>query len=122
MSKNVLVGIVFSLTLSLMITQEANALINSPGQYSRTTASLDPSKICGNHICRPGENFKWSHAVLASQRQGPTKATGGFNGMIIMHQLVVNSLAKSNHENSTITTSHGMSTMSSAKVNAAGSK
>ena len=114
MSKNILVvGILFSLTLSMMITQEASALTNWPGQTSRITASLGPSKVCGNHICEPGENSKWSHAVLASQRQGPTKATGGHNGMVIMHQLVVNSLVKSSHE---------MDTMSSAKVNATSSK
>lgn len=114
MSKKFLVFMVlFSLVVFMTTTQEASALTNWSGQYSRTTASLGPSKTCGDHICHPGENSKWSHAVLASQRQGPTKATGGHNGMVIMHQLVVNSLVKSSHE---------MDTMSSAKVNATSSK
>jgi len=106
----------------MMVTQEANALTKGSGQYSSTTASLDPSRVCGGHICQPGENSKWSHAVMASQRQGPTKATGGYNGMVIMHQLVVNSQAKPSQVNSAITPSHGIGTMSSPKVNATGSK
>ena len=122
MSKKILVvGILFSLTLSMMITQEANALTNWPGQYSRTTASLDPSRVCGSHICQAGENHKWSHAISTSQRQGSIKAADSFNGMVIMQQLVINLLAKSNQGNSTIT-SHVMSTMSSTNFNATGSK
>lgn len=122
MSKKILVFVVlFSLTLSLMVTQEASALTKGPGQYSRTTASLDPSRVCGGHICQPGENSKWSHSVSISQRQGPTKATGGYNGIVIMHQLVVNTLAKSASEKSS-DTNNAMSEMPSIKVNATSSK
>lgn len=114
MSKKILVfAVLFSLALSMTITQEANALTQGAGQYSRTTASLDPSRVCGNHICQPGENTKWSSAMLASQRQGPGKATGAQYGIIIMHQmfvnsqvikvihadLIVNDLSMSNHAN-----------------------
>lgn len=123
MSKKILVfTVLFSLALSMMVTQEASALTNWPGQFSRMTASLGPSRACGDHICQSGENSKWSHAVSTSQRQGPTKATGGFNGMVIMHQLVVNSQAKSSQVNSSIIPSHGIDKMSSPKVNATGSK
>jgi hypothetical protein len=101
MSKNILIiGILFSLTLSLMITQEANALTRGSGNDSRTTASLDPSKVCGNHICGPGDHHKWSSAIQASQREGPGKAAGGHFGDVIMHQLVVNSVVKTSHANS----------------------
>jgi len=113
MSKNIVVAVLFSLALSMMITQEANALTKGSGDNSHTTASLDPSKVCGNRICEPGEHSKWSHAVLASQREGHGKATGGLYGHIIMHQLVVNSLVK---------TSHANSVMTNANVNAVGSK
>ncbi len=96
MSKKILVfAVLFSLVISMALTQEANALTRGTGQYSRTTASLDPSRVCGIHICQPGENTKWSSAVLASQREGPGKATGGQHGNIIMHQVVVNSWMKS---------------------------
>ena len=103
MSKKVLFfAVLFSLTLSLMITQEASAFTKGTGQYSKTTASLDPSRICGAHICQPGEHAKWTHAVSVSQRQGPAKATGGYNGMVIMHQLVVNTPEKSDIGKSSI--------------------
>lgn len=96
MSKKILVfAVLFSLVVSMALTQEASALTKGTGQYSRTTASLDPSRVCGTHICQPGENTKWSSAVLASQREGPGKATGGQHGNIIMHQVVVNSWMKS---------------------------
>jgi len=124
MSKKFLVfTVLFSLALSMMITQEASALTNWPGQSTRTTtASLGPSKACGDHICRPGESSKWSHAVMVSQRQGPTKATGGYNGMVIMHQLVVNSVVKPTWANSVMTPSHEMGKMSSPQVNMTSSK
>jgi hypothetical protein len=100
MSKKILVfAALFSLALTMTITQEANALTRGTGAFSPTTASLDPSRVCGNHICQPGETSKWSSAVMASQRQGPGKATGALYGSIIMHQLVVNSLVKTSHAN-----------------------
>jgi hypothetical protein len=93
MSKKILVlAVLFAIALSMTVSQEANALTKGMGQYSHTTASLDPSRVCGNQLCAPGENSKWSHAVMDSQREGRGKATGGFHGYVIMHQLVVNSL------------------------------
>ena len=121
MSKKILVfAILLSLVLSMTITQEANALTKGAGQYSRTTASLDPSRVCGNHVCEPGEHAKWSSAVQSSQRQGPPKATGAQYGIIIMHQMVVNSLVKTN-QGSQMVWSH--STMSnSTKMNSSAMK
>jgi hypothetical protein len=106
MSKTIVFALLFALALSVTITQEASALTKGSGYYNRSTASLDPSKVCGNRICEPGQNSKWSHAVLASQREGAWKATGGQYGDILMHQLVVNSLAKTSHTNSAVITSH----------------
>ncbi|MDC8453087.1 MAG: hypothetical protein LV477_09290 [Candidatus Nitrosotalea sp.] len=126
MSKKILVfAALFSLALSMTITQEASALTRGTGDFSRTTASLDPSRVCGNHVCQPGETAKWSSAVLSSQRQGPGKATGAQYGVIIMHQIVVNSLAKSWHMNKIMMTQiHANSTMipSHANMNITGSK
>ena len=123
MSKKILVfAVLFSLAISLTVTQEASALTIGYGQSTRTTtASLGPSKACGDHICRPGESSKWSDAVMASQRQGTPKATGGYIGMVIMHQLVVNSQVTSSHVNSAMTQGHQMGKMSSPMVNATGS-
>ncbi|MDE1770194.1 MAG: hypothetical protein KGI28_06550 [Thaumarchaeota archaeon] len=95
MSKKILVfAVLFTIALSMTISQEASALTKGRGDYSRTTASLDPSRVCGNHVCMPGEGSKWFHAVSISQRLGPGKATGGYLGHVIMHQLVVNSQVK----------------------------
>lgn len=123
MSKKFLVFVVlFSLGLSLMITQDASALTNSPGQYVRTTtASHHPSKICGDRLCHPGQNSKWSHVVLTSQREGSPKATGGYNGMVIMRQLVINELAKSNHGNNVITQNPTMTQMPAPMSNSTSS-
>jgi hypothetical protein len=117
MSKKILFfAVLFSLVISIAVTQEASALTIGYGQSTRTTtASLGPSKTCGDHICRPGESSKWSYAVMASQRQGSPKATGGYIGMVIMHQLVVNSQATSNHVNSVITHDHQMDKMHNSR-------
>ena len=125
MSKKILVfAALFSIALSMTITQEANALTKGTGDYSRTTASLDPSRVCGNHVCAPGENSKWSHAIMTSQREGHGKATGGYYGHVIMHQLVVNSLVKNSHVNYVMITSHMNTTMTAnnTNTNSTGSK
>jgi hypothetical protein len=121
MSKKILVfAVLFSIVLSMTATQEANALTKGAGQYSRTTASLDPSRVCGSHVCEAGEHSKWSSAVQSSQRQGPPKATGAQYGIIIMHQMVVNAQAKTN-QGSQMVWSH--STMSNnTKMNSTAMK
>lgn len=103
MSKKILiVAIVFSIALSMAITPEAHALTKAiTGIRSHTTASLDASKVCGNHICAPGESSKWFHAVNIAQYDRSDKAKGGYFGQVIMHQLVVNTLAKNSKESST---------------------
>ncbi|MDE1814546.1 MAG: hypothetical protein KGH87_04825 [Thaumarchaeota archaeon] len=102
MSKKMLVfAALFSLVLSMTAIQEASALTRGTGEYGRTTSIFNPTQVCGNHICQPGESTKWSSAVLSSQRQGPGKATGAQYGFIIMHQLVVNSLARTVYANQT---------------------
>ena len=102
MSKKILIFvIVFSIALSMTITPDAHALTKAiTGIRSHTTASLDASKVCGNHVCAPGESSKWFHAVSIAQYDRSDKAKGGYLGQVIMHQLVVNTLAK-NSESST---------------------
>ena len=93
MSKKMLVfAALFSIALSMTITQEASALTTGTGEHEGIMSNWNPNKVCGNHICQPGENTKWSSAVSASQRQGPGKATGAQFGFVVMHQIVVNYL------------------------------
>ena len=121
MSKKMLVfAALFSLVLSMTAIQEASALTRGTGEHGRTTSILNPNQVCGNHVCQPGESAKWSSAMLSSQRQGPGKATGAQYGFIIMHQLVVNSLAKIVYANQT-TWSHPVIPVQTS-MNSTGSK
>ena len=109
MSKKILIfAVVFSIALSMAITPEAHALtVRTDFSNSHTTASLDPSKVCGNHVCVPGQSSKWFHAVRISQYDHSDKAKGGYLGQVIMHQLVVNTLAKNSKiESSTSYSGH----------------
>lgn len=110
MSKKLLVfTALFSIALSMTVTQEASALTMGTGEHEGIMSNWNPNKVCGNHICRPGENTKWSSAVSASQRQGPGKATGAQYGLVIMHQIVVNYLAEPRSVNQYIWTNSSMS-------------
>jgi hypothetical protein len=113
MSKKMIFAVVFSLALSMMVTQEVNALTIGTGIHVGSNPRFDPNKVCGNVICQPGDNYKWSSAILASQREGHGKATGGSYGYIIMHQLVVNSLVKTSQANS-------MTNASNSSINSTG--
>jgi hypothetical protein len=104
MSKKILIFVViFSIALSMTITPEVHALTKRTDfSNSHTTASLDLSKVCGNHACTPWKSSKWFHAVSIAQYDRSDKAKGGYLGQVIMHQLVVNTLAKdSKSESST---------------------
>lgn len=110
MSKKMLAFVaLFSIALSMTITQEASALTMGTGEHEGIMSNWNPNKVCGNHICRPGENTKWSSAVSASQRQGPGKATGAQYGLVIMHQIVVNYLAEPRSVNQYIWTNSSTS-------------
>ena len=117
MSKKILiVAIVFSIALSMAITPEAHALTaRTDFRNSHTTASLDASKVCGNHVCAPGESSKWFHAVSISQYDRSDKAKGGYFGQVIMHQLVVNTLAKNSKAESSTSYSGQMQPPSTIK-------
>lgn len=96
MSKKILIfAVVFVVALSIAITPEASALTKRTDfSNSHTTASLDLSKVCGNHACTALKSSKWFHAVSIAQYDHSDKAKGGYLGQILMHQLVVNTLAK----------------------------
>jgi hypothetical protein len=117
MSKKILIfAVIFSIALSMTITPEAHALTKAiTGIRSHTTASLDPSKVCGNHVCAPGESSKWFHAVSISQYDRSEKAKGGYFGQVIMHQLVVNTLAKNSKAGSSTSYSGQMQPPSTIK-------
>lgn len=120
MSKKMLVfAVLFSIALSMTITQEASALTMGTGEHEGIMSNWNPNKVCGNHVCQPGENTKWSSAVSASQREGPGKATGAQYGFVVMHQIVVNYLTGPREINQFAWTNSSMSMQPS--MNATGS-
>ncbi len=54
---------------------------------SHTTASYGYSKVCGNHICAPGEHMQWVKAVWQSQKVGAGKVANAPHGEDVMHKM-----------------------------------
>lgn len=68
--------------------QQANALIQrdfSVYDDSHTTALYGNSKVCGNHICAPGEHAQWVKALWDSQRTGYGNSAKAQNGEYVIH-------------------------------------
>ena len=54
---------------------------------SHTTASYGYSKVCGNHICAPGEHMQWLNAVWHSQKASYGKVANAPHGEDVMHKM-----------------------------------
>lgn len=70
--------------------QQANALIQrdfSTYDDSHTTASYGISKVCGNHICAPGEHSAWINTLWQSQKTGYGKFGSMQHGENAMHKM-----------------------------------
>src|SRR5690348_17444200 len=78
------------LTASVLLTSllvvnlpQVNALVQRDFSIlddSHTTASYGYSKVCGNHLCAPGEHTKWLNAVWHSQSTSYGKVTNAPHG------------------------------------------
>lgn len=111
------------LTISVMMTsllavnlQQANALIQrdfSVYDDSHTTARYGVSKVCGNHICAPGEHSQWVNAMWQSQKTGYGKVTNAQHGEDVMHKMAGSTPSQM--------TSHGNMKMSGSMGNMTGS-
>jgi hypothetical protein len=84
-------------TVSVLMTslfvvnmQQANALIQrdfSVYDDSHTTARYGNSKVCGNHICAPGEHSQWINTLSQSQKTGYGKVGNTQHGEGVMHKM-----------------------------------
>lgn len=74
-------------SFSIMNLPQANALEPSTFDDSHTTARFGNSKVCGDHLCVPGEHAKWVNAVSQSQKLGHGKVGPHSNGSDVMHEL-----------------------------------
>jgi len=72
---------------------------------SHTTASYGISKVCGNHLCAPGEHARWINTLWQSQRTGYGQVGNAQNGETVMHNMAGSSMPPM--------TSHGTMKMSS---------
>lgn len=85
------------LTVSVLMTSllvvnipQVNALTQrdfSVYDDSHTTASYGVSKVCGNHLCAPGEHAQWINTLWQSQKTGYGKVGNAPHGEDVMHNL-----------------------------------
>ncbi|MDE1814007.1 MAG: hypothetical protein KGH87_02800 [Thaumarchaeota archaeon] len=88
------------LTVSVIMTSvvvaslpQANALIQrdfSIRDDTPTTASHGISKVCGDHLCAPGEHAQWINTLWQSQRAGMIGNTP--SGGNVMHNMAANTM------------------------------
>ena len=85
------------LTVSVLMTSllvvnmpQANALTQrdfSVYDDSHVTASYGISKVCGNHLCAPGEHAHWINTLWQSQKTGYGKVGNAPHGEDVMHNM-----------------------------------
>lgn len=88
---------VLLLTVSVLMTSllvvnmpQVNALTQrdfSVYDDSHTTASYGVSKVCGNHLCAPGEHAQWINMIWQSQKAGYGKVGNAPHGEDVMHSM-----------------------------------
>jgi hypothetical protein len=74
-------------SFSVMAMPQANALTKSTWDDSHTTARFGNSKVCGDHLCVPGEHAKWVNAISQSQKLGYGKVGTNSNGEDVMGRI-----------------------------------
>lgn len=66
----------------------ASALTKNTFDDSHTTARFGNSKVCGDHLCAPGEHAKWVQALNDAQRANQVgHSKNAQHGEDVMHQL-----------------------------------
>ena len=79
-------------SFAAMVIPQANALNESPNNgYNRdhvTARFLGAAKVCGNHLCAPGERTVWEKVVWDSQKVSQGKITSPKqHGEDVMHKM-----------------------------------
>ena len=74
---------------AIMTIPQASALEPSrvATHYYISTASYGNSKVCGDHLCAPGEHTGWYNALWQTQRVNSGKLAPDTHGEDIMHEL-----------------------------------
>lgn len=75
----------------IVVIPQASALIASTGDRDRTpvTARFEGAKrVCGDHLCLPGERTSWEKAVWDTQKTSQDKISSiEQHGEDVMHQM-----------------------------------
>lgn len=66
---------------------QASALTKSNWFENISTASYGNSKVCGDHVCAPGEHSKWMNAVWQSQKVSYGKVGSSAHGEDVIDTL-----------------------------------
>lgn len=75
-------------SFAAMVIPQASALVNSGYDNSHVTARFEGDlKVCGNHLCAPGEKTFWDKAVWGSQNVGTGKVGTTQHGESVMHKM-----------------------------------
>jgi len=75
-------------SFAAMVVPQASALVNSTYDNSHVTARFESEhKVCGNHVCAPGERTNWEKSVWGSQKMGYGKVPTATHGESVMHQM-----------------------------------
>jgi hypothetical protein len=70
------------------VLPSANALTQRTDFSNRhTSASYGNSRICGDHICKSGEQTQWMMKVSSSQKVGFGKVGNLSQGVDVMHKI-----------------------------------
>ncbi|MEO9276453.1 MAG: hypothetical protein ABI340_01550 [Nitrososphaera sp.] len=68
----------------------ASALTQNTFDDSHTTARFGNSKVCGDHLCAPGEHAKWVQALNDAQRANQVgHSKNAQHGEDVIHQLAL---------------------------------
>lgn len=69
---------VLTSSFAVSVLPMANALTARTDFSDRhTTATLGNSKVCGDHVCGPGEKTAWANKMASLQRMGTGKIGNG---------------------------------------------
>lgn len=79
---------------AIVAIPQANALTKSNVMTWISTASYGNSKICGDHVCAPGEHTQWTNAVWQSQKVSFGKVGSAPHGEDVMHKLASSNATK----------------------------
>ncbi len=80
-------------SFAVVVIPPASALTRNTFDDSHTTARFGNSKVCGDHLCAPGEHDKWVRALNDAQRANQVgHSKNAQHGEDVIHQLAMGNI------------------------------